>query len=90
METSYFRPLAAEIAAPTTVGASTNVGKAQNVRIVNSHATAASLVSLMDTDGSTTLGTMTLAAGERLILNKGKEEELWAAAATVKFVKCAR
>ena len=90
METSYFRPLAAEVDATDSAGVSSNISKAQNVRMVNTHATIAYLVTILQSDGTTVVGSMTLAAGERLVLNKGKEEELFAANAAVKFVKCAR
>tara|TARA_R110000796_G_scaffold161829_2_gene278571 strand:- start:780 stop:1055 length:276 start_codon:yes stop_codon:yes gene_type:complete len=87
---SYFRPIALEVAAPTSEGASINVSKAQNVRIVNTHATVSALVTLLQIDGDTIIGTFSLAPGESVILNKKKDEELFAAAATVKFCSVAR
>jgi hypothetical protein len=86
---SYFRPLGAETALFTSADSGDNVSLAQNVRIVNSHATAAYKVSLQDHLGALQ-GEMTICAGESVILNKKKNEELFAANVAVLVAPVAR
>ena len=86
---SYFRPLGAEAALADSAGVGNNVSLAQNVRIVNSHATAAYKVSLQD-HLAALQGEMTICAGESVILNKKKNEELFAANAAILVAPVAR
>ena len=86
---SYFRPLGAEAALHTSSDSGNNVSLAQNVRIVNSHATAAYKVSLQD-HLAALQGSFSLCAGESVILNKKKNEELFAANAAILVAPVAR
>ena len=76
------RPLTTEASANGSSNAST-FGRSMHVRAVNT-AASASLVTLVDSDGST-LGTMSLAASESVILHKPKNHKYFAANASVLF-----
>ena len=78
-----FKPLAAEIAAPTTSGAASDVSAANVVRAVNV-GTAAVLVTLATSAGAT-VGTFTVPAGETVFIDKGKTQKVFAASADVKL-----
>ena len=75
-------PLTTEAAANGS-GAASNFAKHMFVRAINT-ATAVGLVTKTNSTG-TVLGTMTLAAGESVVIYKGKEDKLFGGAATILF-----
>lgn len=77
------KPIANEIAAPTGSGTATDVSNAQYVRIVNTAATTAHLV----TFAGSFSGTMTIAGGDTVLIQKSKEDTIFAANAAVKLAK---
>ena len=85
---TVFSIRATEVAAPTTAGAAINVSGARYVRVVNTHATNAYLVSQVKGDGGYA-GTITLAGATDCIIKKDATDELWSANAAVKFSKIA-
>lgn len=72
-----------ETAAPTTTGAGTNLGNATMVRVYNSHATTAHLVTVTTADEASVIGTFTLAAGAVEYVDKNNTDEIFAANAAV-------
>jgi hypothetical protein len=70
-----------QAACGTTTGAASTFGSATCVRLINGH-TAAHLVTLEQTDG-TDIGTVTIAAGESILLKKNPTDKIFAANAGV-------
>lgn len=85
--TNIVEPHGTEIAAPTTAGTGSNVGSALRVRVCNSDASTAHLLTIQKAD-ETVIGTMTLAPGEVVVVVKGATDELFAGNNAVKLVKC--
>jgi hypothetical protein len=81
--TQRFRPIAEEVAAPTTLGAAITVSDANVVRAVNTSASTAYLVSIVNDD--TTVGTMTLLGNEVVFIDKPKSYKIFAANSAVKL-----
>lgn len=75
-------PLTTEAAANGS-GAASDFGRHANVRAINT-AAAIGLVTKTDSSGNV-LGTMTLAAGESVIIHKAKSDKLFGGAATILF-----
>jgi hypothetical protein len=73
----------AEIACPTSVGAATSFSEATVVRLVNTHATDAFKVTLLETQSGTGIGSMTLPAGNVEYLEKRPSQVILAANAAV-------
>ena len=82
---NVIRPLAAEIASPTTAGAASNVSGAQIVRAINSAATGTQyLVTLQQADSdSTIIGSFSLAGNDTTFIKKNPTEEIFSANAAV-------
>jgi|TARA_R110002074_G_scaffold250166_1_gene421908 hypothetical protein len=70
-----------QAACATTTGAASTFGSATVVRLING-TTAAHLVTLEQTDG-TDIGTVTIAAGESILLKKFPTDQIFAANAGV-------
>ena len=77
------KPIATEIAAPTSSGTATDVSNAQYVRIVNTAATTAYLVTFAGSFN----GSMTIAGNESVLIHKSKEDTIYAANAAIKLAK---
>lgn len=83
MNMSYIvKPIAIEIAAPTSSGTATDVSNAQYVRIVNSSSTA-----YLVTFAGSFNGSMTIAGNESVLIHKSKEDTIYAANAAIKLAK---
>ena len=78
--------LGAEAALPTTTGAASSFTEASVVRLVNTD-TAAHLVSVVETQSGTAIGSMTMAAGSVEFLEKQPTQCVFASATTVKGAK---
>lgn len=78
-----FRPLAAEITAPTTSGTASDVSSANVVRAVNV-GTSAVLVTLTTSTG-TTVGSFTITPGNWSYIDKSKSQKLFAATTDIKL-----
>ncbi len=76
----------AEIACPTTTGAATSFTQATVVRLVNT-AAATAIVSLVETQSGTAIGTMTMLASSVEFLEKQPTQCVFASASTVKGAK---
>lgn len=71
-----------QAAAPAS-GSATNLGNATMVRVYNSHATTAYLVTVTTADEAAVIGTFTLAAGAVEYVDKNNTDEIFAANAAV-------
>lgn len=78
--------LAAEIALPTTTGAATSFTEATVVRLVNTDTTA-HVVSIVETQGGSALGSMTLPGGTVEQIVKSASYCVFADSALVKGTK---
>ena len=73
-----------EIPCPTSAGAGTSFTEATVVRLVNTAAAGTNyLVTVQETAGGTTLGTVTLAAGEVAYISKKGDDTLTGAATSL-------
>jgi hypothetical protein len=79
-----YRPINVEVSAPITLGAAITVSEANVVRAVNTAGAASYLVSIVDTSNNT-VGTMTLAAYETVLIDKPKSYKVFAADVAVKL-----
>lgn len=86
---NIIRPLAAEIASPTTAGAASNVNGAQTVRAVNTAAAGTQyLVTLQLADSdATVVGSFSLAGNDTTFISKKPTEEVFSANAAVRLTK---
>jgi|TARA_R110000851_G_C12716578_1_gene527969 hypothetical protein len=86
---NVIRPLAAEIASPTSASAASNVSGAQIVRAVNSATVGTQyLVSLQQADSDSTLiGSFSLAGNDTTFIKKNPTEEIFSANAAVLLSK---
>ena len=79
----------AQIDAPTSSGAASNVSKARCMYVINTGSTVR-LVTIQDDAGSpTTLGTFSIGAGASLFVEKNPTDEIFAANAEVKITPVA-
>lgn len=78
--------LAGEINLPTTTGAATSFSAATAVRLVNTD-TSAHIVSIVETQGGTGVGSMTMPGGSVEIISKTASYCVYADSATVKGAK---
>jgi len=76
----------AEAALPTTTGAATSFTQATVVRLVNTH-TSNHLVTVVETQSGTAIGTMTMLASSVEFLEKQPTQCVFASAPTVKGAK---
>ena len=83
--TEIYKPLSAEIAAPTTVITATTVSSGRTVRAVNTSGTAYLLT--MFATGNTDSASMTIAGGETVFVKKGQTDKMFAANAAVKLTQ---
>lgn len=82
---NFYKPVGAELTADDSSVAS-YIRNARNVRAVNTNASTAYLVTLFDSDNNT-LGSMTLAPLETVIIPKATNEKVFSANSAVKFTK---
>ena len=79
----------AQIDAPTSSGAASNVSNARCMYVINTGSTVR-LVTIQDDAGSpTTLGTFSIGAGASLFVEKNPTDEIFAANAEVKITPVA-
>ena len=78
--------LAGEINLPTTTGAATSFSAATAVRLVNTD-TSAHIVSIVETQGGSGIGSMTMPGGSVEIISKTASYCVYADSATVKGAK---
>ena len=78
--------LGAEAACPTTTGAATSFSEASAVRLVNTDSSA-HLVTVVETQGGTTVGSFTLMRTESVLVEKQSGHFIFAANAAVKGSK---
>ena len=76
----------AEAACPVTTGTATSFSQATVVRLVNTH-TANHLVTVVETQGGTTVGSFTLMRTESVLVEKQSGHFIFAANAAVKGSK---
>ncbi len=74
----------AESAAPAS-GSATNLNNATMVRVYNSHASTAYLVTVTNKDEAAVLGSFTLGAGQVEYVDKNLTDEVFAANAAIKL-----
>ena len=77
----------AEAALPTSSGAASNFSSATSVRLVNTSASTDHLVTVVETQGGSTVGSFTLLKGTTEILEKQSSHFVFAANADVKGAK---
>jgi|TARA_R110002153_G_scaffold104446_4_gene242269 hypothetical protein len=80
----FVKPVAAEIAAPTTSGAASTVSDAKVVRVVNTTSGASHLVSIIDTNDAA-VGSMTIPGHGVAYIPKASTDKVWAANASIKL-----
>jgi hypothetical protein len=78
--------LAGEISLPTTTGAATSFSAATAVRLVNTD-TSSHIVSIVETQGGTGVGSMTMPGGSVEIITKTASYCVYADSATVRGTK---
>tara|TARA_R110000782_G_C14597610_1_gene390532 strand:- start:211 stop:486 length:276 start_codon:yes stop_codon:yes gene_type:complete len=81
---NFAKPVAAEIAAPTSALTASTVSNAKVVRVVNTNATTAYLVSIIDTD-DVAIGSMTIPAAGVAYIPKSTADKVWAANAALRL-----
>lgn len=79
-----FKPLTAEIDAPTTLETASDVSAANVVRAYHAGGGGTVLVTITSAAGVTT-GSFSLAAGDSTFIDKGKTQKVFASAADVKL-----
>lgn len=79
-----YRPISAEVAAPTTSGAAITVSDANVVRAVNTAASTPYVLTLLD-NNDVVVGSMTLVGAEVVLVDKPKSWKLYAANAAVRL-----
>ena len=80
----FVKPVSAEIDAPGTSGAAVTVSDAKVVRAVNTNATTAYLLSVVDTNGNA-VGSMTIPAAGVAHIPKAATDKVWAASTAIKL-----
>lgn len=83
--TQIYKPLSAEIAAPTSVITATTVSSGRTVRAVNTSGTAYLLT--MFATGNTDSASMTIAANDTVVIRKGSTDKMFAANAAIKLTQ---
>jgi len=83
---NFYKPKSVEINAPDSAGSATTVSDARVVRAVNTHATTAYLLSYYKAD-FTDSATMSLAAGETVLIPKALGDKLHANNTAIKLTK---
>lgn len=83
---NFYKPLGKEVNAPTTLQTSIDLNGGKVVRAINTHASNAYRLEVVDsTMMAADSATMTLAAGEVMIVPKDPKEKMWAENSAVKF-----
>jgi 5-enolpyruvylshikimate-3-phosphate synthase len=81
-----FRLISSQAACGTSVGAASTFGNADTVRLINS-GTTVRLVTVANSS-DTTLGTVSIAGGERMFIRKNPTDQIFAAHAEILGVGC--